>query len=377
MRILNVTRTVHPVRGGGTAERVLHMSRAQAALGHEPVVLTTDAGVSAKRRSDFVPVRLVPVQRLVPRYFIPRPAFRTVRELVAGADVIHLLGHWSVLNVVVHRYARRAGRPYVISPAGELPVVGRSRFLKQIFNSVAGRQIVRDAAGHIAIATSEVPHFAPYGVPAERVQLVPNGVVPASAQVPGERALREKLRIGDSPYLLFVGRLNWIKGPDLLLDAFVRLAPLHPALRLVLAGPDEGMLEALRTQAAAASLADSVVFTGHLAGEWKEAAYRYAELLVIPSRQEAMSIVVLEAAAQGTPVLLTAACGFDDVERVAGGMVVDATAEALHDGLRRLLAVPVSLPAMGARLREHVLANFSWERVAADLVDYYRALLVT
>ena len=93
------------------------------------------------------------------------------------------------------------------------------------------------------------------------------------------------------------------------------------------------MLNELRRMVEASDVRNRVHFTGHIGGTEKSEAYRAADFLVIPSRQEAMSIVVLEAGITGTPVLITDQCGFDDVAAVAGGIVVAASVEGLQEGI--------------------------------------------
>lgn len=109
------------------------------------------------------------------------------------------------------------------------------------------------------------------------------------------------LGLGCVPYVLFLGRLNEIKGPDLLLDAFCRIADRCAEIHLVLAGPDGRMLQRLRAKSKALGIAARVHFAGYLGGRSKVAALRGASLLAIPSRREAMSIVVLEAGVCGCP----------------------------------------------------------------------------
>src|SRR5207244_3542166 len=141
----------------------------------------------------------------------------------------------------------------------------------------------------------------------------------------------------EHPFILFVGRLNPIKGPDLLLEAFGRLRHELRNYRLVFAGPDEDMLSDLRLLAARFSIQDRVHFVGYLGGDDKARAYRAAELVVVPSRQEAMSIVILEAAITARPVLATDKCGLEEIETIGGGRAVPATVEGLKGGLAAML----------------------------------------
>jgi len=102
-----------------------------------------------------------------------------------------------------------------------------------------------------------------------------------------------------------------------------------------------------------------VHFAGYLGGEGKSRAYRAASLLAIPSRQEAMSIVVLEAGIMGTPVLLTDQYGLDEVERLGGGKVVNATVEGVQNGLLEILKNPEKLTIMGGNLKNYVANNYT------------------
>jgi glycosyltransferase involved in cell wall biosynthesis len=84
-----------------------------------------------------------------------------------------------------------------------------------------------------------------------------------------------------------------------------------------------------------------------------------------------MSIVALEAGVNGTPVLLTTECGFDEVAARGGGLVTAASAPALAAALRELLAHPAALAEQGARLRCYVLAELTWERAAARHLEVF------
>ncbi len=374
MRVLNVNVLLDPVTGGGTAERTFQMSRALAHAGIECTILTTDIGLTAERIRQLGDVRVMALPCVSKRFFVVKFSLRQLKALVASVDVIHLMGHWSMLNVLVTFLARQTGTPYVICPAGELPLFGRSRWIKRLFNLLVGYRIVSRAAGHIAVTPDEIPAYARYGVEASRVTVIPDGINEADFRVEEPCQFADRFRLGAAPYILFMGRLNPIKGPDLLLEAFCSIAPKHPEIHLVFAGPDGGLLDALLKTARGRGLADRVHFIGYVAGRDKAEAYRAAEFLVIPSRQEAMSIVVLEAGIVGTPVLLTNRCGFDEVATVGGGQVVDATAEGLAAGLDSMLAERMALKSMGERLQAHVRRNFTWDVIVRQFQNLYRRI---
>lgn len=374
MRVLHVNHSLDPVTGGGTAGRTASLCRALSALGVQTSVLTLDLGLDDPVSAGLGSTTVTALRCLGGRFYVPEPALRRIRSAITSADVVHLSGHWTVLNALAFRAAHRARVPHVVTPAGALPAWGRSTWLKRVYNAMVGQRIVRTASAHVAITDAEREDFAGYGVPAASVTVIPNGVWPEAFAAPAESSFAELAsRLGGDtrPFVLFVGRLNPIKGPDLLVEAFASVRSRVGDLRLVLAGPDEGMGPALRAQAAAAGLQDRVVLLGPVDGAAKAAAYRMARLLVVPSRREAMSLVALEAGASGTPVLLTDACGFSEVQSAGGGIVVPATAAGLAEGLTVLLAGPVPLAEMGRRLQQRVLADYTWERAARSHLTIY------
>ncbi len=378
MRVLNVNATLDPVSGGGTAERTFQLSRAMAKVGVKCGVLTLDRGLTPERVQALAGARVFALPLLLGRYYVPKVSFallKKVRAAVKGSDVVHLMNHWTILNAVVYLLVRRLGKPYVVCPAGALPIYGRSKRLKHLYNRIIGNKIIRNANGHVAITEGEVPQFAAYGIGAERISIIPNGIDREDYPAGGETDFREEHGLGDRPFVLFVGRLNHIKGPDLLLQAFCELKTELPEHHLVLAGPDEGMLPSLQSMAAEAGIGSRVHFVGYLGGAAKARAYHAAQLLVVPSRQEAMSIVALEAGISGTPVLLTDRCGFDEVAEVGGGRVVAATTEGLRKGLVSMLKEPARLSEMGANLQRFVGERFTWASAAERCLALYSRIL--
>jgi glycosyltransferase involved in cell wall biosynthesis len=374
MRILNVNTTLDPIRGGGTAERTYRMHLALTAAGVESRILTLDVGDLAERKAELGPSGLTTLPLWNKRYNVPRDGHDVVRTLIAEADVVHLMGHWNWLNVRCAAEARRLRKPYVVCPAGELPLFGRSRGLKKVFNIVAGRRVVQRAALHIAVTESERAQFEPYGVARDSVVVMPNGICARAFRSSDTAAFRLRHGLGDRSFVLFMGRLNPIKGPDLLLEAFLSAADRFPDIDLVFAGPDGGLADELRRRAAEHSAGGRVRFLGYLGGEEKSQAYHAAELLVVPSRSEAMSIVALEAGICGKPVLMTDRCGFDEVAEIGGGCVVRADVAALAAGLVFLLKDRPALPNLGRRLSTFVAEQYSWTRLAARYVELYRRL---
>ena len=375
MKILNVNMSLDPVTGGGTAERTFQISKYLVKAGVKCSILTTDIGLDEKRKKSLGGVHLISLPCLFERFYFPKSSYRIIKDIVAKADIVHLMNHWTILNAIVYQACRQLKKPYVVCPAGALPIFGRSRFIKKAYNTLVGNRLIKNAWGHVAIPDDEICHFQSYGIAPDKVTVIPNGIAIEDFNSNDVGKFREKYNLSDHPIILFLGRLNPIKGPDLILEAFALAKDDLPFHHLVFAGPDGGMRNELGRLTEQFGLGDRVHFLDYLGGADKSQAYHAAELLVIPSRQEAMSIVVLEAAITGTPVLITDQCGFDQVEDVRGGMVVKPSAEALCKGLMQMLSNNEKLKNMGLNLQKYVQANFTWESVAEKYLFLYNTIL--
>lgn len=375
MKILNVNALLDPVTGGGTAERTLQISRALMDEGADCRILTTDIGFENGSLPRLDGLNVKAYQCLLKRFYIPRVSLASIKKEVEVVDVIHIMGHWSVLNALVYLAARLMHKLYVVCPAGALPIFGRSKILKTIYNWIIGRRIIRDASAWIAITDDERSQFEVYGIDRKSVIVIPNGINPDDFSETDVQGFRKKHGLGNHPFILFLGRLNSIKGPDLLLEAFCRGQEAWPEWHLVFAGPDGGLLDSLKKSSAASAVRSRVHFVGYVGGKEKSAAYRSAQLLVIPSRQEAMSMVVLEAGITGTPVLITDQCGFNDVSVVNGGIVVPTSVEGIQKVLIEILKDAEKRRSMGRNLKKYVEDNFTWKIAVEKYLQLYRMIL--
>lgn len=364
MRVLLVNHLLDAVTGGGTSERTYQIGKFLTREGVDCTILALDIGITAERRAGLGETKLITLPCLNKRFFIPRVTPKALHRLISDVDVIHLSGHWTLLNLLVYRACRRLGKPYLFSPAGALKPFGRSLLLKRLYNRVIGHRIAQGAAMGVAITEDERADFYAHGVAFEQIVVIPNGIDPDQYQVADSQRAVAKLRqdagLGMQPFMLFLGRLSEIKGPDLLLEAFAEVADRFPDFRLVFAGPDDGMRASLEATASAHGLADRVLFLGFVGGQRKAILLQAAHILVIPSRREAMSIVVLEAGACQCPALFTDACGLADFAQAGAGIMVGADAQGIASGLQCALTDSELLASSADRLAAIVSAEYLW-----------------
>jgi D-inositol-3-phosphate glycosyltransferase len=219
-----------------------------------------------------------------------------------------------------------------------------------------------------------------YGARPERIEIVPPGVDHAFFS-PGDRAgARAALGLGAHPVLLFVGRIQPLKGVGVAIEALAALSAAHPDAVLVVVGGPSGAdgdaeLAAALELVDRHGLADRVRFVDPQPHHLLSTYYRAADVCVVPSRSESFGLVALEAAACGTPVVAAAVGGLLNlVVDGATGLLVDtrdpadyaaAVGEVLADSAR------ASLMAEAAASRAR---RYTWSTSAARLRRLYADL---
>jgi glycosyltransferase involved in cell wall biosynthesis len=277
---------------GGTPRAAFELARALAARGHEIRVLTTGKRSDTKT-VDGIQVRYCPnlSNDLAHRHrlFLPLGFRKQLRQLLSDCDVLHIHEFRSTLTVPAVNAARKAGLPYVISPHGGLQHLGKAS-AKSVFDLVWGQSILNQAAGILVLSEKEKTDALSFGIEESRIRRLPN-VIDAAAytSLPGRTSHRKTI--------LFLGRLNRIKGIDVLLEAFKGI----DGVQLVLAGPNDG---------GAANIPSSpdILKTGFLDHPAKLQAIVDSDIVVLPSRSEASPVVLYESLLCSRPVVVSSTC---------------------------------------------------------------------
>jgi glycosyltransferase involved in cell wall biosynthesis len=387
MRLLHVIPYFHPAWAyGGPCRAAWELARALTRKGHEIVALTTDAlDAHHRAKPEFEIVEGVEIHR-VPnlsnrlawsRLFLPLGFGAKLKAELDRADVVHLHEYRSFQNAVALPLIQRLGKPFVLTAHGGLPRLVSRYALKQAYDALVGRRLIQRANRLHALNSMEREQFAQLGGQPEQIAVVSHGInvddyrtlPPASAET-----FRRKYNIpADAPLVLFLARLNKIKGVDFLVSAFAEVRRELPQAVLVLAGPDDGYLAEVKRQIESLGLADSVRFTGYLDGAAKIEAYQAADVYVLPSMYEILGLTLLEALACRATVLTTDRCGLADSlqQNDLGAVVKFGDVIGLKDEIVRALRNPADAQ-LAERRRNHVLANFSWEAIAERWETIYQ-----
>ncbi|HTW76124.1 MAG TPA: glycosyltransferase, partial [Steroidobacteraceae bacterium] len=252
------------------------------------------------------------------------------------------------------------------------------RLLPRSLGRALARSFSRSQCAHLAaVVAPSTPlreRLLEYGV-AARIEVIPTGL-PPERYLPGDGArFRASLGVGArQPLLLYVGRVAHEKNIDFLLRVLVRLHATHPETRLVIAG--EGPARAhLQELARRLDLDEQVLFVGYLQRTGALAdCYAAADVFVFASRTETQGLVLLEALAQGRPVVSTAHLGTASVLREGcGACIVPEEPAAFAAAIAAVLEDRALSAQLSAQARAYA---YTWAsaRMAERLADLYREL---
>jgi glycosyltransferase involved in cell wall biosynthesis len=262
-------------------------------------------------------------------------------------------------------------------PQGGLPPELGRTLIKHIYDAIFGRRLLRNASRLHALTDMERQQYLALGVPDQRIIVIPNGidVTAYDFEVDVEGFKREHDIPLGRPIVGFLARLNHIKGPEFLVEAFARVLKQIPDAILVLAGPDDGVQRDIEAQIDQLNIRDAVRFVGFIGDDrTKAAAYRASDVYVLPSRYEIQGITVMEALLNATPTITTYSCGL--ASRLVSEGVAQAVSfgdvDALVNEISTMLRYPEQAKAQAERGRALMVGEFNWDTLADQWIEVYR-----
>ena len=291
------------------------------------------------------------------------------KEALSGeCSIMHNHSLWMRTNTYATSATRGTNCKLVVSPRGTLSAVAmaRSGLLKKLLKPVMYNPVMRSAAAFHATSNDEYRDIRAQGF-MQPVAVLPNGV-----DIP--EAVANK--VNNKRCLLFLGRIHPIKGIDNLLKAWQMVQASFPDWELIIAGPGEDShVEELKTLASKLDL-KNYEFSGPLYGDEKLAAYRQADLYVLPTHSENFGMTVAEALAAGTPAIVTKGAPWSGLEQESAGWWIDIGVEPLVVALESALIMsPSQLETMGNNGRIWMKRDFSWKKIGQNMREFYSWLI--
>lgn len=392
MKILHIVPTYLPAyRYGGPIYSVHELNKWLVKNGAAVTVFTTniDGLNDLPVKEDVIDgVRVHYFKASFPRgWFYSRDLHNALRFRIQQFDIVHVTSVFLSVSYLGAEYAKKFGKPYLISPRGSLIpelVAKKNSLLKRLYITFIEKRNLESANAIHFTTLYEKEMYGELGLLLKKAIVIPNGLeikkeLVNSNQELGKR-FKKKFNIEeDAKVILSLGRLNWKKGFDTLIPAFARVVEQEPSAVLVIAGGDEDDYKKVIKSLIAnyrLLITKNIIFTGELRGESKAAAYRGADVFVTPSYSENFGISAVEAMSFGIPVIVTNTVGIaPDVKEVKAGIVIEKNEEQLAKAILGLLRDEALRRELGKRGKKLVVEKYSWTEISKKWVKEYDALI--
>lgn len=378
---------------GGPSRCVLGLAQAQAECG--AIVDLVSGGVGALYSSDAPDpsstrmslqcngFRLHVGTVLSKRFSIPAPSFTaTLHQAIKSADIIHLHSIWNGVITQAGWLGRWCKKPMILTPHGMLDAhnIQRRGIFKQLYmRLVEKRNLAAVDAFHFLDETerSGCDWLEPVKVRPAIIQ--PNGLDLHGLQKRHHNYSRQPHAIAaidsNALHLVFLGRLNVIKGLELQLEVLADCLAVGLSVHLHWIGPDDGEWPRLRDLASQLGVTDALHWHGPIYGDERFAWLRQADAVLLTSHYECNSVMAGETLALGGVLLATDTCHLGRAAEARAACVVPRDRQQLANALIRLLREPefgIDLRQAGVNFAR---AELDWSPLARQMIDFYRELL--
>lgn len=389
MKLLHVIRTLDGQNIGGPSYALMGILKALAASGQNiecsVACNALSLGLAEDLTKEFngaVAFHEFRVAKHYPFYYSADNA-NWLRDNVKRFDAVAIHGLWSWPAACAITRSRIDGVPFVIRPAGSLDPFDLQK--KRVAKKLLGNSWLRWASrggGTIHCTTNlEAERVETYGG-RFRVEVLP---LPVPDPLGGWRGSRQEARSSfdipeDAFVLLFMSRINYKKGLDILLPALKELKRSLPGLVFIFAGEgsagrDDDVMRYVEDEGFGRGTLDWVRRVGYLSGAGKMRALAASDCFVLPSRNENFGVSVVEAAGAGLALALSSGVYIaEDFRLKKGAVVLNRTVEDWVEGLLRLAQAPEATRAMGIRAREIWTNKYSAKVLGARYAQFYKMI---
>ncbi len=357
---------------GGDVNVCYNLTKEFTKMGHKVTILTTTFDYNREDTDSIANLTMVPIEyEFNLALFIYSPKMdKWLEENIEKYDIIHLHELRSYQNNIVTKYAKKHNIPYVLQPHASTPKNVNKSFIKHAYDFVYGNRIMKNAA--ITIAVSQEEAYYDRLMNAKDVRVVYNGMnLEEFENLPPKGTFKDKNDI-KSPYILYLGRIDELKGIDYIIEAFARLPQEYSDYQLVIAGKITDYKKKLDKIIREKKVENRVIFTGFVKEEDKISIYHDAELFVNPVRyMGGVSITVFESLLSNTPVIVTRESG-ELVEKMDAGSIVEyGDVESLKNEMVRSLEDKTLTQKQVSNAQKYIRENLDWKNVSEKILDIY------
>lgn len=376
LKLAIISALLHPSYGGPTSVVRMHVEALKADA-DITVFGCVPKGGEAEVTALFPNANIFP-ETWPRRWFRGAGLRRALKERSDQYDVFHAHMLWDHSTWATWRSAKKVGKPFVVTPHGSLSATWRTRALhKRLYSRLVLDGLLRDVGALHALNKAEADAFQAWGYEG-RIAVIPNGLPVTEFERPKnpEVAWQQLPEIKGRRVMLFLGRLWWQKGLDILPEAW-KEAKLDDDWMLLITGPDyRGYRKKLEDNINAMGLRSRIIITGFVDKEIKASLFAASECFILPSYGEGSSMALIEAMAAGLPCIYTKECHFPELAAHGGGWEIPLKKETLVETLRMVCRrSPAENKVSGERGRELGYSKYTTEYIGKELFKLYQSLL--
>jgi len=328
-----------------------------------------------------LPFEVEYVEEQLPRYVMPSFSlkfFKRIKELAKNCNLIYLSGIFDFYSIPV----LYTNTKFIYSAHGSFMkdaynMIKLKKLKKDFYMSTVGYKLLDKAILIRLITEKEKEHFLEFYPEFEnKIRVIPNGLDLSQLEANlNKSALIEKYpKLKNKKIILFLSRINWIKGLNILIPAFAKLYNEDKNYHLLIVGKDDGdgYEQRVRQWVNEYGLTDAVTFTGLLTGKDKLMAFYGSDVFVLPSYSENFGVAVVEAMACGVPIVVSDKVGISrEIMRYNAGTLVKNTVDDVYNGIKNVFSNLDKTKDMALNGRKMVHELYDINKVADKMIEMY------
>ncbi len=377
---------------GGPAISLHYLNRALVKRGVDVTVYTTNVDLNGKTLVnqevdiDGVKVAYFSFGNLF--YFIAalgwqfsRQLTRALKQNIKSFDLVYIATVWSYPAAIAAYYCRKYKKPYIITPRGMLypETFAKKAWKKWPYYRLILKQIIEGASAIHYTSEDEAEKTRAFMKLNNPAIIIPNGIeLSEFSDLPDSDKLKIRYpHLKSKKIILFLGRLNWKKGLDILVKAYAMLIKERADVHLLIAGGDEkGYAKKVKRWINKYGMHYQVTFTGMLTGKDKMEAYAGSDIFVLPSYSENFAMTVAEAMACGLPVVISNKVGiYREIERNNAGVIINTRPEDLYRAMKSLLENPALRKELALNGKKMAEECYDIDKVAGNMITAYQEIV--
>lgn len=346
----------------GDAVQMLHIAKGLIERGHEVTVTVPDGDgyfFDKSKSKSYEPIRkklleangktveiegvpILPIHCVSEKlgYYCP-DAGKIGKKILKDFDVVYCLNWYYHLAMTFSKITHELRVPFIIAAmaAFEKPAHNLKNTRKKILDVMYTKNLFKNAGGFHSVGDLETDTYKKFGADPKKIHRVDHGILLENYILKEKTGILEKYGLSKSekPYLFNVGRIDPKKGLEVLLHAFKKIVKNHKITLVITGTGTSEYVTKIKELAKELGVEQNVIFTGFISEQEKLELYKNAEMHVVTSHSDVHTTTAIESMASGTPVVITKASDFPEIDEYKAGITVDTDPEAVSQAVNELL----------------------------------------